>query len=101
MRSVSFWKSLGGAVGNQNMAAVSPARIADKASAPILLIHGESDTVVPIEQSRMMEKALRQAGKPVELVVMPGEDHWLSLEATRQLMLSRAVAFVEQHAPPT
>jgi len=101
MRSVSFWKSLGGAVGNQNLAAVSPARIADKASAPILLIHGESDTVVPIEQSRMMEKALRQAGKPVELLVMPSEDHWLSLEATRQLMLSRAVAFVEEHDPPT
>ena len=65
----------------------------------MLLIHGENDTVVPIEQSQLMEKALRQAGKPVELVTMAGEDHWLSIEATRQLMLERTVAFVEKHNP--
>ena len=58
-----------------------------------------SDTVVPIEQSRLMERALKQAGKPVELVVMPGEDHWLSYEATRQAMLGKAVAFVEKYDP--
>ena len=30
---------------------------------------------------------------------MKGEDHWLSKEASRQAMLSSAVAFVEKNNP--
>ncbi|HEX6860536.1 MAG TPA: S9 family peptidase [Caulobacteraceae bacterium] len=78
---------------------ISPARHADQASAPVLLIHGKDDTEVPIEQSRFMEKALKAAGKPVDFVELAGEDHWLSREETRQAMLRAAVAFVEKHNP--
>lgn len=99
-RGVRFWRSLSGAAEGQDLDAISPSRLAANADAPILLIHGKDDTVVPFEQSQIMEKALRQAGKPVELVAMEGEDHWLSGESTRQLMLARTVAFVEQHNPP-
>jgi hypothetical protein len=35
----------------------------------------------------------------VEFVVMPGEDRWLSIAATRQVMLENAIAFVEKHDP--
>jgi dipeptidyl aminopeptidase/acylaminoacyl peptidase len=35
----------------------------------------------------------------VEFITMPGEDHWLSREVTRQAMLTAAVAFVEKHNP--
>ncbi|WP_394761102.1 alpha/beta hydrolase family protein [Phenylobacterium sp.] len=97
-RALEFWRGLSSAK-SQDLDAISPARLAAKADAPILLIHGENDTVVPIEQSKLMERALRQAGKPVELVTMAGEDHWLSNAATRQQMLNRAVAFVQQHDP--
>ena len=97
-RALQFWRGLSSA-NAQDLDSISPARQAAKADAPVLLIHGENDTVVPIEQSQLMEKALRQAGKPVELVTMAGEDHWLSIEATRQLMLERTVAFVEKHNP--
>lgn len=65
-----------------------------------MLIHGKDDTVVPIEESYAMERALKSAGKPVELVVMPGEDHWLSSEATRLLMLQSATSFIERYNPP-
>ena len=82
------------------LAAVSPVRHAAQASAPILLIHGEDDTEIPIEQGRAMEKALKSAGKPVEFVDLPGEDHWLSRDDTRLQMLRSAVAFVEKHNPP-
>jgi dipeptidyl aminopeptidase/acylaminoacyl peptidase len=47
-----------------------------------------------------MADALKKAGKPVEVQVMPGEDHWLSRGATRTAMLQAAVAFVEKHNPP-
>jgi len=79
---------------------VSPIRFASRADAPILLIHGKDDTVVPFDQSQRMEAALKAAGKPVQLVVMPNEDHWLSREETRELMLKSAVAFVEANDPP-
>ncbi len=47
-----------------------------------------------------MESALRRAGKPVELVKMDNEDHWLSREEPRIGMLKSAVAFVEKYNPP-
>jgi dipeptidyl aminopeptidase/acylaminoacyl peptidase len=78
---------------------VSPARFAERADAPILLIHGKDDVVVPFEQSAKMADALRDAGKPHRLVVLREEDHWLSRPATRLQMLEEAVAFVAQHNP--
>lgn len=98
-RSVSFWRALMGASAGQDLKEISPQRLAAQADVPILLIHGVDDTVVPIEQSQAMERALKAAGKPVEFIALPGEDHWLSHEVTRQAMLTSAVAFVEKHNP--
>ena len=47
-------------------------------NAPLLLQHGEADSVVSVEQSRNLAKALQAAGKTVQLVTFPGEDHELS-----------------------
>lgn len=77
----------------------SPLQHAARADAPILLIHGKDDTVVPYTQSNLMARALRRAGKPVELLALAGEDHWLSREKTRIEMLKAAVAFVQRHNP--
>lgn len=74
--------------------------ITDKADAPVLLIHGKDDTVVPYSHTSRMADALRDAGKPVEVVTLAGEDHWLARAATRGQMLSEAVAFVEKHNLP-
>lgn len=79
---------------------ISPIRFVERADAPVLLIHGKDDTVVLYEQSSIMERALRQAGKPVELLTLPGEDHWLSNGDTRASMLAAATAFIERHNPP-
>jgi acetyl esterase/lipase len=80
---------------------ISPARFAAQADAPILLVHGKDDTVVPIEQTQIMERELKRAGKPVQTVVMEKEDHWLSRQATRTQMLKAVVGFVEAHNPAT
>lgn len=86
---------------DQTLQELSPVRLAARADAPILLIHGTDDTVVPLRQSRDMEAALRRAGKPVDFVLLPGEDHWLSQEATRKAMLEATMKFVELHNPPS
>lgn len=80
---------------------ISPALLAGQASAPVLLIHGKDDTVVPLEQSRAMADALKKAGREAEFVTLDGDDHWLSRGATRLQMLRSVVAFLEKHNPPT
>jgi dipeptidyl aminopeptidase/acylaminoacyl peptidase len=77
--------------------AVSPAHQAANVRAPVLLIHGANDTVVPIAQSRRMADALRSAGKDVRLVEYPGEDHWLSDATTRIAMLRELETFLAAH----
>ena len=78
---------------------VSPSELAAKADAPVLLIHGRDDTVVPFDQSARMADALKDAGKPYEVVELRDEDHWLSRASTRLQMLQEAVAFVQEHNP--
>jgi dipeptidyl aminopeptidase/acylaminoacyl peptidase len=81
-------------------AAISPAHYASRADAPILIIHGRDDTVVPLEQSQIMASALKAAGKPVDLLVLPSQDHWLSHGDTRLQMLQASMDFVEKNNPP-
>lgn len=84
----------------ESWAAVSPRRLAARADAPILLVHGRDDTVVPYSHSTAMADALRDAGKSVRLVELAGEDHWLSRSETRQQMLQATMDFVLEHNPP-
>jgi dipeptidyl aminopeptidase/acylaminoacyl peptidase len=80
---------------------ISPVKHLDKASAPLLLIHGKDDTVVPFEQSQIMADAMKKAGKSVEFVTLEGEDHWLSRSETRLQMLQATVKFLEANNPPS
>lgn len=62
--------------------------------APVLLVHGEADDVVPVERSHEAERVLRAAGVPVEAAYVPRlghgiDDIGLSLGA---LALQRAFA---------
>jgi dipeptidyl aminopeptidase/acylaminoacyl peptidase len=100
--AVRYWSRFLGVDGRKDpdLAAISPATLAAKADAPMLLIHGKDDTVVLFTQSQIMYDALRRAGKPVELVTLKGEDHWLSRGDTRLQMLTAAVDFLEKHNPP-
>lgn len=83
-----------------SLASISPRRLADRADAPVLLIYGKDDTVVSNEQSLAFARAMRAAGKTVETLELPNEDHHLSREVTRIRMLEASVAFVEKNNPP-
>ncbi|MBL8769934.1 MAG: S9 family peptidase [Phenylobacterium sp.] len=100
--SQRYWKRFMGVqkLGDPALAEISPLTHVGRVSIPILLVHGRDDTVVPLEQSRIMAEALQKAGKPVEYVVQDGEDHWLSRGETRLQMLTATMAFIEKHNPP-
>ena len=96
---IRYWETLYGTdrYDKETIDALSPARLADKVDIPVLLIHGKDDTVVPIEQSRIMHKALKRADKDVTFVQLKGEDHWLSYGDTRLAALRAVAEFVERH----
>jgi len=78
---------------------ISPIHHIDTVRAPILLIHGKDDTVVPYSQSEGMYDALRNANKAVEFVTLRYEDHWLSRSETRLEMLKALSAFLHKNNP--
>ncbi|KAL7929438.1 Alpha/Beta hydrolase protein [Trichoderma chlorosporum] len=49
----------------------------DDIKAPLLLLHGQEDTVVPLDQARMIAASLEEKGKEVKLVEFPGDGHML------------------------
>lgn len=53
----------------------SPLFSADKIQTPLLLLHGSIDTNVPIGESIQMYNALKILGKPVEFIIVEGENH--------------------------
>jgi dipeptidyl aminopeptidase/acylaminoacyl peptidase len=79
----------------------SPASRVTRLAAPILLIHGAEDTTVPIQQSRVMQRALRDAGRPADLVVLKADDHYLSSTASRTLLLESLFTFLDRWLPVT
>jgi dienelactone hydrolase len=97
--SMRYWRRFTG--GDERLDEISPVKHVDTMTAPVLLIHGKDDIVVPYRQTELMYNAMTRAGKPVELAVMTGEDHWLSREPSRVQTLEAMVAFLLKHNPPT
>jgi dipeptidyl aminopeptidase/acylaminoacyl peptidase len=77
-------------------AARSPARNVGERSAPLLLIHGLVDTVVPPEHSRLMAERYAAAGRPSSLVLLPDEPHGLRRYDCRLRWLAAELSFVAE-----
>ena len=74
----------------ETLARVSPVSFIDPSDPAFLLIHGDDDRVVPVNQSHAGEARLRAAGVPVEAIYIPGVDHSFigtTVEATRAATL--------------
>ncbi len=98
-RVYTYWKLLIGDPDTEQEAidAVSPALHAEDFKAPVLLIHGASDTVVPVSQSDRMNDALQRLRKPVTYVRIPGDDHSLVDNESRRQALTALGEFLKTH----
>jgi len=94
-----YWeKRIGSRFKNANqLNAVSPAKQAANTAAPIMLIHGKDNTVVPFYQSELMRDALAAANKPHEFVELEGEGQSISSGEARTELLSRSIEFIDRH----
>lgn len=100
---IDYWEMImvDGDARRAKLDSISPAKFADAVQAPVLLLHGDDDTVVPIVQSTIMKRALERADKQVKFVKLKGEDHWLSVAETRLQLLQEMDAFLKEHLPVT
>lgn len=71
----------------------SPVHHAERIRAPLLLLHGDKDRVVPIEQSYEIERKVRERGGDVKMVVAPGDGHMFSMERSKKIALEAEVAW--------
>ena len=56
----------------------SPLFNADKIHTPLLFVHGTGDTNVPVGESIQMFTALKLLGRPTAMVLVDGQNHWIT-----------------------
>ena len=64
---------------------------------PMLILHGEKDKRVPLEQAVGMRRALQAAKLPFEFVTYPREGHMIEERKHIIDMADRVVRFVDTH----
>lgn len=85
-----------GHVPGPDEAGASPRGRVTGATAPMLLIHGDEDEVVPPDQSRRMAERLKQAGVMHKLVEVPGARHGFGFSYRQHHFLVMAVETLDE-----
>lgn len=75
----------------------SPLNVAERIEAPLLILQGNEDKVVPLAQSQSVADRLRALGRDVELHVYDGEGHGWLAPATIVDELTRIESFLRRH----
>lgn len=78
------------------LTALSPLHQAANIEVPLLVVHGELDTNVPIGEARQVVAALRELGRPVEYLQLDGEGHEYRRSDSRLLLTERLLAFLTE-----
>jgi acetyl esterase/lipase len=73
----------------------SPVRHVSPSSPPVMIIHGDDDALVPLEQSRRLAGALEEAGVAHRLIVLPGARHGFGLQAAGHDLVPEILRFLE------
>jgi dienelactone hydrolase len=80
-----------------DLAANSPARLADKIGVPVFLVHGEDDQRAPFAQFKAMRAALDAAHKPYETLTKPDERHGFVKPENVEEFYNRLQAFLDKN----
>jgi dienelactone hydrolase len=78
---------------------VSPVSFAAQIRTPVLIVHGEQDTNVPLGQAVYLHRALRHYGAEHELIVYPREGHGFTERAHQIDLLHRTRAWFGRWLP--
>ena len=95
---VNFLKE---ALGEKNLDAASPNKLASRIKVPVLLLAGREDERAPPEHTEAMARALQQAGKSVEMKIYTGEGHGNYLLVNQIDFANRVLNFLDKHIGPS
>ncbi|MCU1477674.1 MAG: peptidase, partial [Subtercola sp.] len=76
---------------------ISPLRAVDAIEVPLLVVHGELDTNVPLNEALQLVAALRRLGRPVEYLELAGEGHDYRRAGSRRLLAETMVRFLAEN----
>lgn len=75
----------------------TPSRYADKNDPPVLILHGTGDKTVDYHQSEMFDEALKKAGTPHELILIPGAPHTFHLQPKQRDLRPVVLGFFDKY----
>jgi acetyl esterase/lipase len=73
---------------------LSPIHRFDALRAPLLVVHGETDSNVPLEEAEQVVSAARARGVPVEFLLFREEGHELSRVRNKQAFVERSAQWL-------
>lgn len=76
---------------------VSPLLHVSDTSAPVLMIHGDKDDLVPLEHSTNMEAAIKKTKATCKLVVVEGAPHGFNAEQNAKIVGPETFAWFAEH----
>lgn len=96
---VSYWQAVidKEKLGDDFLELISPINYVDKIKMPILLIHGENDLIVSLEQSEEMYDELSGEDKIVTFIELEDEGHHLQSNESRLQTLKAIDTFIHKH----
>jgi dipeptidyl aminopeptidase/acylaminoacyl peptidase len=75
----------------------SPLQHVEDISTPILMVHGDKDWEVQVDQTKAMAKELKRHKKPHEAVIIEAATHELARKSDRETLLEEVEAFLLEH----
>ena len=80
--------------------ALSPMNQVQNIDVPLLVAHGDLDTNVPFGEATQVVAALRDLGRPVDLLVLEGEGHEYRRADSRRRLLGAMLLFLDEALNP-
>jgi dipeptidyl aminopeptidase/acylaminoacyl peptidase len=76
---------------------ISPIHKAHLIETPLLVVHGENDTRVPVGEARQIIKAIEDKGGVVEGLIYPDEGHGIGKLKNRLVFYRKMIEFFNEH----
>jgi dipeptidyl aminopeptidase/acylaminoacyl peptidase len=80
---------------------LSPITRIDNLRTPLMVVHGENDSNVPVIEAEQVVEALRERGVPHKYLLFPDEGHELQHRSSRAEYLRETVGWLTTHLTPT
>ncbi len=83
------------------LASISPVSFADRIKAPVFIVQGKDDRIVPPKQARKMVSALEKSGNKPQVLYFSNEGHNFKHQKNRTKLYAEIETFLARHLAPS